>query len=77
MNDETFNLENENGIFDTATSNMELILLDTYFTDKITANIPSNQIHLAIWHPSCSIQDSSIWNFWDNHFQNVFYQYSY
>ena len=77
MNDETFNLGNENIISNLNTNNMELILLDTYFTDKITAYVPTNQIHLGNWHPSCSMQDSSIWNFWDNHFQNVFYQYSY
>ena len=69
INDETFNEEATN-----EERHFETILLDSYYSDKITADIPYNQIHIGNWHSSCSMQDTSIW---DNHFQNVFMQYSY
>jgi hypothetical protein len=86
MNDETFNLEDDNIISDDNANdndndndndninNKEIIILDTYYIDKITAEVPYNQIHIGNWQSSCSMQDTS---FWDNHFWNVFTQYSY
>jgi hypothetical protein len=72
MNDETFNLEATSIV--SKKDNKETIILDTYYTDKITAEVPYNQIHIGNWKSSCSMQDTS---FWDNHFWNVFTQYSY
>ena len=72
MNDETFNLEATSIV--SKENNKETIILDTYYTDKITAEVPYNQIHIGNWQSSCSMQDTS---FWDNHFWNVFTQYSY
>lgn len=76
MNDETFNLEEDNIISSNAETK-DLILLDTYYTDKITAEIPSNQIHIGNWKLSYPMLNNTYWDFWDYHFQNVFYQYSY
>jgi len=72
MNDETFNLEATSIV--SKENNKETIIIDTYYTDKITAEVPYNQIHIGNWQSSCSMQDTS---FWDNHFCNVFTQYSY
>lgn len=80
MNDETFNDEfsNNEATNQEATNNKETtnetILLDSYYSDKITAKVPYNQMHLGNWKSSCSMEDTS---FWDNHFQNMFTQYAY
>ena len=74
MNDETFNDEFSNKDATNQETTNETILLDSYYSDKITAYVPSNQIHLGNWTPSCAIEDTS---FWDNHFQNILTQYAY
>ena len=76
MNDETFNQEYTNN--QEATNNQkatnETILLDSYYSSKLTANLPYNQIHLENWKSSCAMEE---YNYWDRHFKNVFAQYSY
>jgi hypothetical protein len=72
LNDETFNLEPIN---EPNESVKETILLDSYYTDKPTAKISCNQIHLENWKLSYKQETS---NYWDNHFWNAFrLQYSY
>jgi hypothetical protein len=69
MNDETFNQEYTN-----KEATNETILLDSYYSGKLTANLPYNQIHLGNWRSSCAMEEC---NYWDKHFKNVFTQYSY
>ena len=58
MNDETFGSECYNN--QEATNNQkatnETILLDSYYSSKLTANLPYNQIHLGNWMSSCSME---------------------
>jgi hypothetical protein len=74
MNDETFNDEFSNKDATNQETTNETILLDSYYSDKITYKVPYNQIHLGNWKSSCSMEDI---NLWDNHFQNMFTQYAY
>jgi hypothetical protein len=81
LNDETFNLEPPSQELPSQElpPNLEIqtILLDSYYSDKLTADVPKNQIHLGNWNPSYAMEEFNYWNKWDSHFQNVFSQYSY
>jgi hypothetical protein len=83
MNNETFNPEPEP---EPEPELMETVVLDSYFTDMITMQLPMNQIHLANWIPFYNLVDTSYpaypaypanpANYWDTHFHSVFTQYA-
>ena len=89
FNDETFNLEGGDiGDYIKADANIfggfeeeeeaspETILLDSYYSNHTSAKARLNQNHLGNWRPACSLESNLVWDYWYNHFRDVFREYS-
>ena len=89
LNDETFNLEGGDiGDYIKADANIfggfeeeeeaspETILLDSYYSNHTSAKARLNQNHLGNWRPACSLESNLVWDYWYNHFRDVFREYS-